>query len=145
MKEVYSISVSQGAPSPDAGLGLGNEKVIGGELRETNSQPNLGVLQNVGTFTLDGRFNELRSNGADGKHVVGPLGANGFNIPPLLNVHETARYYYSGLVQTLEQVLDGSQDGSPAPNRPHFVTDPAQRADLIQFLRSIGATTKTLP
>jgi DNA-binding beta-propeller fold protein YncE len=122
-------------PSPDA--------VIGAELRETKSQPQLGVLQKVGTFTLAGRVNEVRVNPADASSAVDPLGANGFNIPSLLSVHETAPYFYSGLAQTLEQVLNGSQDGNDQANRPHFVADPAKRADLIQFLRSIDANTPT--
>jgi YVTN family beta-propeller protein len=132
-------------PSPDTGLGLGNERIIGAELRETKSQPNLGVLQNVGTFTFTGRFNELRSNGADSKQTVAPLGANGFNIPSLLSVHETKPYFYSGLARTLEEVFDGTHDGNNPANRPHFITDPAQRADLIRFLLSIDATTKSFP
>jgi len=119
------------------------ETVIGAELRETKSQPQLGVLQKVGTFTLDGRVNELRVNPADPSAAIAPLGANGFNIPSLLGVHETAPYFYSGLAQTLEEVLNGEHDGNDLPNRPHVVADPAQRADLIQFLRSIDASTLT--
>jgi hypothetical protein len=119
------------------------ESVIGAELRETKSQPLLGVLQKVGTFTLAGRVNELRVNPADASVAADPLGANGFNIPSLLSVHETPPYFYSGLAQTLEEVLNGTQDGNDPVNRPHFVTDPAKRADLIQFLRSIDANTTT--
>jgi hypothetical protein len=99
------------------------------------------VLQKVGTFTLAGRVNELRVNPADISSAANPLGANGFNIPSLLSVHETAPYFYSGLAQTLEEVLNGQQDGNDAANRPHFVADPAKRADLIEFLRSIDANT----
>jgi DNA-binding beta-propeller fold protein YncE len=119
------------------------ESVIGAELRQTTSQPLLGVLQKVGTFTIAGRVNELRVNPADASVAADPLGANGLNIPSLLSVHETAPYFYSGLAQTLEEVLDGSHDGNDLANRPHFVTDPAKRADLIQFLRSIDPGTPT--
>jgi YVTN family beta-propeller protein len=117
------------------------ESVIGAELRETKSQPLLGVLQKVGTFTLAGRVNELRVNPADSSSAVDPLGANGLNIPSLLSVHESAPYFYSGLAQSLEEVFDGSHDGNDPLKRPHFVVDPAKRADLIQFLRSIDAST----
>src|SRR6185295_16007228 len=87
-------------PSPEIGLGLGNERVIGAELRQTAGQgPNAGqfpgVLLNVGTFTANaggGRVNEIRANPADIGQAVAPLGANGFNIPSLLSVHETAPY-----------------------------------------------------
>jgi hypothetical protein len=131
-------------PSPDVGLGLGNERVIGAELRQTATQgPN--VLINVGTFTLGGgRTNEIRFNGADIGQAIAPLGANGFNIPSVLSVHETAPYFYSGLAQTLEEVLNGSQDTFGGV-RHHFVADPAQRADLIRFLRSIDQRTLTFP
>jgi cytochrome c peroxidase len=129
-------------PSPDLGLGLGSERVIGAELRQTATQPN--VLFNVGTFTLTARENEIRFNGADISQAIAPLGANGFNIPSLLSVHETAPYFYSGLAQTLAQVLDGSQDGAGG-TRHHFVTDPGQRADLEAFLRSIDDGTPIFP
>jgi YVTN family beta-propeller protein len=134
-------------PSADIGLGLGNEQVIGAELRRTNTQPNTpgpvappqfpGVLLNVGTFTLGGgRTNEIRSNLADIGAAAAPLGANGFNIPSLFSVHETAPYFYSGLAQTLEEVLNGSQDGNGGV-RHHFVADSGQRANLIRYLNSI--------
>jgi hypothetical protein len=128
-------------PSPDIELGLGNERVIGAELRKTRSQSD--VLFNVGTFTLGGgRTNEVRFNGADISQAIAPLGANGFNISSLLSVHETAPYFYNGLAQTLDQVLDGSQDNSGTGVRHHFVTDGANRADLVAFLRSIDQKTR---
>ena len=137
-------------PSADIGLGLGNEQVIGAELRRTNTQPNTpgpvgppqfpGVLLNVGTFTLGGgRTNEIRSNLADIGAAAAPLGANGFNIPSLFSVHETAPYFYSGLAQTLEDVLNGSVDGNGGV-RHHFVVDSQQRANLIRYLNSIEPT-----
>ncbi|PWT94311.1 MAG: hypothetical protein C5B55_02930 [Blastocatellia bacterium] len=131
-------------PSPEVGFGFGNERVIGAELRQTSTQgPNPGqfpgVLINVGTFTLGGlRTNEIRSNLADIGAAAAPLGANGFNIPSLFSVFETAPYFYSGLAQTLEEVLNGSQDGNGGV-RHHFVTDPQQRAALIRYLNSIDA------
>ena len=137
-------------PSLEIGLGLGNERVIGAELRQTKTQgpagsPRPGVLIDVGTFTLGGgRENEIRANITDVSQAINPLGSNGFNIPSLLSLHETAPYFYSGLAQTLEEVLNGSQDGNGG-TRVHFVTDPNQRADLIRFLRSIDGTTPAFP
>ena len=136
-------------PSPADNIGLGSENVIGAELRKTSTQPGTfpGVLINVGTFVANsagGRVNEIRANAADPGQAVAPLGANGFNIPALLSVAETAPYFYSGLAQTLDEVLNGSQDGNGG-TRHHFVTDPAQRAQLIQFLRSIDDTTPIFP
>ncbi len=141
-----------GAPSPtnDPLLALGDEKIIGAELRETFTQGPVagqipGVLVNVGTFTLaGGRTNELRFNGADISQAINPLGANGFNFPSLLSVNETAPYYYNGLAQTLEEVLNGSRDSNGGV-RVHFVSSGSQRADLIAFLRSIDRTTPIFP
>ena len=131
-------------PSPEVGLGFGDERVIGAELRQTLTQ-GANVLNNVGTFTLaGGRTNEIRFNGADISQSINPLGANGFNIPSLLSVHETTPYFYSGLAQTLEEVLNGSQD-SFGGTRHHFVTNAANRADLVVFLKSIDQTTTTFP
>jgi hypothetical protein len=134
-------------PSPADNLGLGSQNVIGAELRTTSTQPALfpGVLVNVGTFTLGGgRTNEIRSDLGDIGRAVAPLGANGFNIPSLLSVHETAPYFYSGLAPTLNEVPNGSVDTNGG-TRHHFVTDPTQRAQLIQFLRSIDSTTPAFP
>jgi YVTN family beta-propeller protein len=127
-------------PSPEINLGLGNQRVIGAELRQTAAQ-GANVLNNVGTFTLGGgRQNEIRANPADPGAVIAPLGANGFNIPSLLSAHETAPYFYSGLAQTLEEVLNGSQDTNGGTQQ-HFVTNTSARQALIAFLRSIDSTT----
>src|SRR5262249_35257991 len=75
-----------------------------------------------------GRANETRAHPAAPGQAIAPLGANGFNIPSLLSVHETGPYFYSGLAQTLDQVLDGSQDANGG-TRHHFVLNAAQRAD----------------
>jgi mono/diheme cytochrome c family protein len=136
-------------PSPATALGLGNENVIGAELRQTTTQPAQfpGVLINVGTFTPNapgGRVNEIRANSADISQAIAPLGANGFNIPSLLSAHETAPYFYSGIAQTLDQVLDGSADGNGG-TRHHFVTNPSDRADLVKFLKSIDDATPVFP
>jgi YVTN family beta-propeller protein len=129
-------------PSPEVGLGLGFERVIGAELRQTLTQSS--VLFNVGTFTLSGRVNEIRFNAADISQAIAPLGANGFNVPSLLSVHETAPYFYNGLAQTLDDVLIGSQDGFGGV-RQHFVSSASDRARLIAFLRSIDETTPIFP
>ncbi len=142
-KWTRSIVDYSAPPSPEIGLGLGDERVIGAELRQTLTQgPN--VLLNVGTFTQTGRTNEIRFNAADVSQAIAPLGANGFNIASLLSAHETAPYFYSGLAQTLDQVLDGSQDGNGG-TRHHFVADATQRAQLVAFLRSIDDATPTFP
>ena len=125
-------------------LRAGKTSLVGAEIRQTLTLGS-SVLFNVGTFTLGGgRTNEVRFNGADISQAINPLGANGFNIPSLLSVAETAPYFYNGLAQTLEQVLDGSQDNNGG-TRHHFVTDVGQRAALVKFLRSIDETTPIFP
>lgn len=105
----------------------------------------MNVLRNVGTFILFGGWvNEIRFNSADISQAIRPLGANGFNIPSLLSVHETAPYFHSGLARTLEEVLNGSQEKTVGV-ASHFVTDASKRADLIAFLRSIDGTTPIFP
>jgi hypothetical protein len=142
-------------PSPEVGLGLGDERVIGAELRQTLTQNPAfpasgdfpGVLVNVGTFVANsagGRVNEIRANAADPGQAITPLGANGFNIPSLLSVNETAPYFYSGLAQTLAQVLDGSQDNNGGV-RHHFVTNAVLRSRLVEFLKTIDKTTPIFP
>jgi YVTN family beta-propeller protein len=133
-------------PSPEIGLGFGNDRVIGAELRQTLAQgPNSGqmpgVLINVGTFTLSGgRTNEVRSAPNDISQAIAPLGANGFNIPSLLSVHETAPYFYNGLATTLSNVLDGTVDTNGGTQQ-HFVSNATNRNNLLAFLRSIDSTT----
>ena len=101
-------------PSPADNLGLGNESVIGAELRKTRRTqvPGRPHQRRHVHARPAAATNEIRFNGADISQAIAPLGANGFNIPSLLSVHETAPYFYSGLAQTLEEVLNGSQDGN---------------------------------
>jgi len=122
-------------PSPDFNLGQGNERILGGQLSRTATQTS--VLLNVGTFGGNFRLNEFRINPADPGHCIGAMGSNGFNIPSLLNVHQTAPYFHSGTALTLEQVLDGSQDQFVGGTRHHFVDIPEYRDQIIAFLNTI--------
>jgi hypothetical protein len=132
-------------PSPDRLRG--REVVAGAELITTASQP--VVLVDVGTFVpfTGGRNNECQVSAADVSVRGNALGANGFNIPSLLSVAATAPYFHNGAATTLDQVLDGSVDGNGTGllRSVHHVTDAAQRAQLIAFLRSLDETTPTFP
>lgn len=135
-----TVDYANRSPAAETGIGFGKERVVGAELRRTKTQGD-AVLIDVGTFTLGGgRLNEVRFNAADIAQAIAPLGANGFNVPSLLGVHASAPYFYSGLAATLDEVLDGSFDTNGG-TRHHFVTDAADRADLVAFLRSIDSTT----
>jgi cytochrome c peroxidase len=142
-------------PSPD--LQHGDQEVAGAELRKTASQPGdspfNGVLIDVGTFVSydvaakTGRVNEVRLDPADGGRRLTALGANGFNIPSLLGVGSSAPYYHNGMATTLEEVLDGSRDGSGTSTlrSVHFVQSDALRQELIEFLKAIDAATPIFP
>jgi len=58
--------------------------------------------------------------------------------------NEAAKGVANLLAQTLEEVLNGSQDGFGG-TRQHQVADPAMRAALIAFLKSIDETTPIFP
>jgi cytochrome c peroxidase len=132
-------------PSPD--LLRGPQEVIGAELRQTATQPQ--VLFDVGTFVpfTAGRNVEGRPNPADVGQRVNALGANGFNIPSLLGVASSAPYYHNGLAASLEEVLNGAFDGNGTGPviTVHRVAGEADRANLIAFLRSIDELTMTFP
>jgi hypothetical protein len=111
-------------------------RVVGAEIQS--------VLRPVGTFSLDS-VNEVRSDPADISRAINPLGANGFNIPSLLSVHETPPYLHGGLAQTLDEVLQNVTHRSAGTGGVDTLTNAADRALLIQFLRSIDQTTTIFP
>ena len=88
----------------------------------------------------DRRFNDVGQR-------INALGGNGFNIPSLLSVHQTPPYFHNGIARTLDEVLNGTHDqnGTSTFRGIHNVADPAQRANLIAFVRSIDDATPTLP
>ncbi|HEX6810304.1 MAG TPA: hypothetical protein VF384_01660 [Planctomycetota bacterium] len=139
-------TVAYAAP-PSADLAHGTELVVGAELRRTPAQPS--VLFDVGTFVpfTAGRLLESRPNPADVGQRVNALGGNGFNIPSLLGIASSAPYLHHGTARTLEEVLDGSQDGNGnSPLRSvHRVGSAAQRQALVVFLRTIDAETAIFP
>jgi hypothetical protein len=139
-------TVAYAAP-PSADLAHGTEQVIAAELRRTPAQPS--VLFDVGTFVpfTAGRLLESRPNPTDVGQRVNALGANGFNIPSLLGVASSAPYLHHGTARTLEEVLDGSQDGNGAsPLRSvHHVDNEPRRQALVLFLRTIDAESAIFP
>ncbi len=126
-------------PSASPTIGTGDENVAGFQISATLTQGNL-VSRNVGTYNLAGSVNELRQNASDVRTYNIALSSGGFNIPSLLGVHATAPYFHSGRARTLEEVLDGTADGTGG-SRQHLVASAADRADLAAFLRSIDDTT----
>ncbi|MFO0983887.1 MAG: hypothetical protein U1E76_19550 [Planctomycetota bacterium] len=154
-KWTRSIVDYKAPPSPD--LVHGDQEINGAELTKTATQPGdsaaTGVLIDVGTFVAydpvakTGRVNETRPDPADVGRRIAALGAKGFNIPSLLSVAGTAPYFHNGMAATLLDVLDGTLDGQGASQlrSVHFVSDAADRAALVEFLKSIDETTPAFP
>jgi YVTN family beta-propeller protein len=118
---------------------------------------NFVISQNVtpSTFGDNYNLNEVRFDLGDPGSRIRSLGFNGFNIPSLLSVHQTAPYFHHGAAEVLVEVLDGTWDGNffdgiDAPFRTVHNLIAAGRSDadisnLIEFLRSIDETTPIFP
>ena len=101
-------------------------------------------LEKVGTFDFANPI-ELRDNAV----ASTAFGVNGFNVPSLLSINYHAPYLHRGQAQTLEEVftLHGlGLDGMEFPPTTTIQTEltAAQRADLLEFLKSIDGTTAHL-
>jgi YVTN family beta-propeller protein len=138
-------------PPPSTILAFGLQQVGGIEMERTATQPGApgdanSVLTDVGTFAA-ARLNEVRLDPADVSNRIAAFGAKGFNIPSLLSAHATPPFFHNGLAETLEQVLNGSRDGFGvgALRSAHLVVNPAHRADLIEFIKSIDDSSAHVP
>lgn len=61
--------------------------------------------------------------------------ARGYAMPQLVELHRKPAFLHDGSVPTLEALLDPSR-GTSAPH-PFYLADPAERQDVIRFLRSL--------
>jgi YVTN family beta-propeller protein len=98
-------------------------------------------LENVGTFDVTNPL-EIRDNNI----ASTAFGRNGFNVPSLLSINYHAPYLHRGQAQTLADVfpLHGlGPGGSTFPPTTTIQTqlNASQRADLLDFLKSIDGTT----
>jgi YVTN family beta-propeller protein len=99
----------------------------------------LGELRQAGTFN-PATLNEVRQNGA------APLGSSGFVPPSLLSIHAFPRsFFHNGAVASLDQVLANVLHRSAGTGGVDTLTNPADRARIVQFLSSIDATTTPVP
>src|SRR5262249_22535858 len=93
-------------------------------------------LEDVGTFDANEAI-EIRDNAA----AAVALGADGFNVPSLLDVNYHAPYLHRGQAQTLADVFLlhtlPAAGGVPIAN----ALSVQDRADLLEFLKSIDGTT----
>jgi YVTN family beta-propeller protein len=113
-------------PPPNAGLVDPN-----GEL--------LGELRNVGTFDSSA-LNEVRQNAA------APLGAAGFVPPSLLSINAFPQgFFHNGAASTLDDVLQNVAHRSAGTGGVDTLSSAADRASVVQFLRSIDAASQPIP
>jgi mono/diheme cytochrome c family protein len=107
-------------------------------LVDANGQLN-GQLSSIGTFDPAG-FNEVRQNGAP------PLGASGFVPPSLLSLHAFPfGLLHNGSASSLLEVMLNVPHRSAGTGGVDALSNPADRAKLVDFLLSIDATTTPVP
>ncbi len=94
----------------------------------------IAELRNVGTFDAS-VSNEVRANAA------APLGAGGFNPPPLLSIFAFPQtFLHNGAVDSLDAVLENVTHRSAGTGADRLQSA-AQRRQLVRFLLSIDAAT----
>lgn len=97
----------------------------------------------AGTLDADGDGminNLLHDVGTDNERDV--RGKEGFDVPSLLGVGLTAPYFHDGSAASLAELLRAGHPALPENLSP---LEPAQIAELIRFLRSIGLESEPLP
>ena len=121
------------------------------------------IVRQVGTFTATNPI-EVRANAISPVNTVAPaltvaaaFGGDGFNTPTLLGIFDSAPYFRTGAVATLEEVFGVGTAPSLLPAvQAHWRagtggaanvldTDPSATTDLIAFLKTIDATTPAFP
>jgi cytochrome c peroxidase len=102
----------------------------------------VAFLCRVGTFDanlfLNGKGNEIQANNAAGN--VQARGVDGFNVPSLIAVFNSAPYLHSGAALTLDDVLE-NQTHRSAGTGTDTLLDPRDRKAVVKFLQSIDRTT----
>ena len=102
-------------------------------------------LCRVGTFDpalFIAPGNEIRANNAANVQARGVLG---INVPSLIAVFASAPYLHSGAAPTLGAVLENVTHRSAGTGGVDTLTNPADRANLVRFLKSIDRTTPPFP
>ncbi|MGE0315729.1 MAG: beta-propeller fold lactonase family protein [Lautropia sp.] len=98
----------------------------------------IDALRPVGTFD-PAAANEKRANGA------GALGKLGYVPPSLLGAFALGPYLHNGSAPTLEAVMALVTHRSAGTGGTDTLANPADRGDLVAFLKSIDATTEPFP
>jgi hypothetical protein len=125
----WTISILDYTPPPDAG--------------EINDAQLQRFLCRVGTFNpalfTNGVGNEIRANQTANVQARGDLG---INVPSLISVFASAPYLHSGAAPTLDAVLLNVTHRSAGSGGVDTLTNPADRAEVVRFLKSIDRTTQ---
>jgi YVTN family beta-propeller protein len=121
------------------------------------------IVRQVGTFVASNPI-EVRGNALSPINTVAPalavnaaFGGDGFNAPSLLGVFDTAPYFRTGAVPTLEALVGIGTDAGILPLvQAHWRsgtggannildTDQSARTDLASFLKTIDEDTQIFP
>jgi YVTN family beta-propeller protein len=98
-----------------------------------------GELRSVGTFN-PAALNEVRQNGAP------PLGANGFVPPSLLSLFAFPQtFFHNGAALSLDEVLNNVTHRSAGTGGVDTLTNAADRAAIVAFIKSIDSATAPIP
>jgi hypothetical protein len=128
----WTSSAVNFTPPPDGATG--SQKVSNNQL--------VAFLCRVGTFDanlfLNGKGNEIQANNAAGN--VQARGVDGFNVPSLIAVFNSAPYLHSGAALTLDDVLE-NQTHRSAGTGTDTLGDARDRKAVVKFLQSIDRTT----
>jgi hypothetical protein len=134
-----------GVPPLDADV-----TAIGSQIVQVANLPNAPVLtflEAVGTFEAAGPL-ELRGGAAIAEQSTdgfASFGVAGYNVPSLLGVGYSAPYLHDGSAATLEAVLERHTIETNGGTMPiEAALTPQERADLLEFLRSIDDDTATM-
>ena len=120
----WSVSKVRYTPAPDASL--------------INAGQILNELRAVGSFDAT-VSNEVRQNAA------APLGAAGYNPPPLLGLHAFPKtFMHNGSIDSLEGVMALVPHRASGTAGVDTLTDATKRRQLIRFLLSIDASTPVI-
>lgn len=112
------------------------------------------AFHNTGLYNVDGRGAYPADNQGTFEVTRNPDDMGRFRAPTLRNIELTAPYMHDGSVATLEEAIDhyaaggrritsgpNAGDGHTSPLRsgfvPGFIITPAERADLVAFLRAL--------
>jgi hypothetical protein len=97
----------------------------------------LDQLRSVGTFD-PGALNEVTTNG-----VPSLVGADGFVPASLLSLFAFPQtFFHNGSVASLDQVMDNVIHRTAGTGGVDVLSNPAERAQLVQFLLSIDPQTR---